>query len=277
MRNVITAGCTSALRFDCPNHFHDTWELVYYVSGSGILHHNVDQTPFSTGDFVLIPPNIRHYEETVIGYSTYIILFSEADFAPSSVTFYRDKNQTIFSLVKKLYHEFYTKQPNRLNICEGLLNLINQYIVSYDGGRFEKNYSPFVSVFINRLVESFSDSDFLLKNAMDNVPYSEDYFRKLFKKETGKNPIRYLFDLRIGFARKLLEKSTLSVKRIAYMSGYSDPGYFSRQFKLLTGKYPREWRLESEQKKTISPVLPSDETEYAIEDNYNKVTVGIHH
>jgi len=271
MRNVVTASRTAAMRFDCPNHFHDTWELVYYVSGSGILHHDADQTPFSTGDFVLIPPNIRHNEETVTGYGTYIVLFSEADFPPSRVIFY------ILSLVKKLHHEYYTKQPNRLNICEGLLNLINQYIISYDGGRFEKNYSPFVSVFINRLAESFSDSDFLLQKAMDDVPYSEDYFRKLFKKETGKNPIRYLSDLRIDFARKLLEKSTLSVKRIAYMSGFSDPGYFSRQFKLLTGKYPREWRLDPEQKRTVSPAPPSNEAEYAIEDNFNKVTVGFQH
>ena len=49
-------------------------------------------------------------------------------------------------------------------------------------------------------------------------------------------------DARIECARKLLVNSHLSVKEIAFESGYNDPVYFRRQFFRRTAMTPGEYR-----------------------------------
>jgi YesN/AraC family two-component response regulator len=72
-----------------------------------------------------------------------------------------------------------------------------------------------------------------------NLPY----LTRLFKRTIGVAPVRYLRDLRIAHARKLLqEKPDLEIKEIGPMAGYPDPGYFSRIFRMSVGMGPQEYR-----------------------------------
>jgi two-component system response regulator YesN len=69
------------------------------------------------------------------------------------------------------------------------------------------------------------------------------YLSRLFKRQVGAAPARYLRDLRISLARKLLdERRDLEVKEIGVLAGYSDQGYFSRIFKQSVGVSPQEYR-----------------------------------
>ena len=72
---------------------------------------------------------------------------------------------------------------------------------------------------------------------------SPPYLARLFKRHGGAAPVRYLRDLRIAQARKLLdERPGLEIKEIAGMVGYTDQGYFSRVFKQAVGVGPQEYR-----------------------------------
>lgn len=272
MKNLILAGRTPTVTYSSHSHFHSAWEFIYYVNGTGRLFHDDSFSRFSPGDIAIVPPHMPHHEEIENGYETFIILFNHSNSEPNTVRFYHDAERQLFSLVEMLHSQFYTVQPNRMNICEATLHLIEQYIVSYDMQKVERKHSRIVSSFINVLIEHFTSPDFQLKDAMRDIPYSDDYFRKLFKKETGKSPLKYLSDLRIEYARQFLEESTLSVKRIAYLSGFSDPYYFSRQFKCSCGKYPSEWRKHILEKREYS-FLPDMSDEYVMRNFYDKCTV----
>lgn len=63
-----------------------------------------------------------------------------------------------------------------------------------------------------------------------------------FEKKTGVNYTTYLRNYRINKAKKLLIGSNLRLYEIAEKAGYSDPKYFSRVFREVTGQLPDEYR-----------------------------------
>lgn len=84
--------------------------------------------------------------------------------------------------------------------------------------------------------------DISLEDVSQKVDISSYYFSKIFKEETGVNFIDYLTGLRMEEAKKLLEDTDLSIKEVCCEVGYSDPNYFSRNFKKYEGMTPTEAR-----------------------------------
>jgi AraC-like DNA-binding protein len=72
---------------------------------------------------------------------------------------------------------------------------------------------------------------------------NQPYLARLFHKAEGVAPVRYLRDLRIGHARRLLaEHPDMEIKQVGVLCGYPDQGYFSRVFRQVTGSSPQEYR-----------------------------------
>jgi AraC family transcriptional regulator of arabinose operon len=72
------------------------------------------------------------------------------------------------------------------------------------------------------------------------------YFCQRFSKETGVSPMAALTNERIGAAKKLLESTHLPVSRIGAQVGYPDVYHFSKRFKALTGKSPKQFRSHAQ-------------------------------
>ncbi|MCF7942941.1 MAG: response regulator [Spirochaetia bacterium] len=71
------------------------------------------------------------------------------------------------------------------------------------------------------------------------------YMTRIVKEYSGKTPTRFITDLRIQQAKHLIiSAEKLEIKEIAYASGYSDQGYFTRVFKKATGKSPSDYRAD---------------------------------
>ena len=64
--------------------------------------------------------------------------------------------------------------------------------------------------------------------------------RKLF----DSTPNNYVLNTRIDYAKRLLTRDGVPVSDVAYRCGFSNPKYFSRCFKKLTGKRPSEYNME---------------------------------
>ena len=67
-------------------------------------------------------------------------------------------------------------------------------------------------------------------------------FARKVKMNTGLSPGKYIQEVRLQHARKLLEQKThYSVSNVCYAVGYKRPKYFSQQFKLRFGRLPSSY------------------------------------
>ncbi len=71
---------------------------------------------------------------------------------------------------------------------------------------------------------------------------SEKYFCVLFRQRTGSSCITYINRLRIEKAKMLLLTTDQNMASISEACGFSDPGYFARQFKKQEGCAPMDFR-----------------------------------
>ncbi|MEG0911980.1 MAG: helix-turn-helix domain-containing protein [Oscillospiraceae bacterium] len=72
--------------------------------------------------------------------------------------------------------------------------------------------------------------------------FSMFYLSKLFKKQTGTTFTDYLTKCRIEKAKEFLLEGKMSVKEIAFATGYNSQGYFSKIFRKYTGVSPSEYK-----------------------------------
>ncbi len=61
---------------------------------------------------------------------------------------------------------------------------------------------------------------------------------------TGRTTVALIREVRIRRAQELLERSTLSCAEVGYAVGFSDQSYFTRQFRLVTGRTPAGYRRD---------------------------------
>jgi AraC-like DNA-binding protein len=73
---------------------------------------------------------------------------------------------------------------------------------------------------------------------------SPNSFCRFFKSRTRKTYSRFLLELRVGHACKLLIGNNLSIKQLCYESGFNNFTSFYKYFKLITGKSPLGYQKE---------------------------------
>lgn len=96
---------------------------------------------------------------------------------------------------------------------------------------------------IESYIRAHYDTELSMQDVARAMNYSDAYFCKLFKQCFKVNFSVYLNEYRIRRARELLQTTRLNVREISVACGYSDPNYFARVFKRVTGKTPTEYRV----------------------------------
>jgi len=81
-----------------------------------------------------------------------------------------------------------------------------------------------------------------LESVSSHIGFNPAYFSFLFKKETGKNFMEYVMEVRIQYAKQFLIQTDDDLAEIAMKVGYMDLKYFSKLFKKFAGLNPSEFR-----------------------------------
>ena len=81
-----------------------------------------------------------------------------------------------------------------------------------------------------------------LEEVSSEAGFSSSYFSTLFRKETGKNFLEYLMEVRIEEAKILLRESKMTIEAVGRQVGIHDYKRFAKTFKKITGISPKEYR-----------------------------------
>ncbi len=105
------------------------------------------------------------------------------------------------------------------------------------------------------IVEENIDKKISLAMIAQRINMTETYLCKLFKKETGKNLVSFINDLKIERAIELLRDEDFSIGEVAASVGFDDQFYFSRIFKKYAGLSPSEYRAKQLTNQILNPMI----------------------
>lgn len=105
--------------------------------------------------------------------------------------------------------------------------------------RADSEFLDSLSSFVH---DNLSDSGLGVDGMASAMNMSRSALYRKVKALTGLSPVEYLQDLRIRQAAKLFSEGYGNVSDVAYMTGFTDPKYFSRCFKKILGTTPSEFK-----------------------------------
>ena len=161
----------------------------------------------------------------------------------------RDPEPTL-ARFQSVVQSWKTKRPGYRESALGdvykiLAALKAEQAAAYAGGPLKARIAPALTA----IAEGYTSPGLTDETLAAACGISVTYLRRLFLRATGLSPSETLRRARLTYARELLSSSEFSVAEIAERAGFSDPAYFSRDFKKSTGLSPRAW---AEQQKAQS-------------------------
>jgi AraC-like DNA-binding protein len=99
--------------------------------------------------------------------------------------------------------------------------------------------------------KNISNSEFNISQMVDEVGMSRTQLHRKLKELTGFSASRFVQNIRMQQAMKLLKEKKVNVSQIAYSVGFASQTHFSTTFKQFYGVSPTEYihQIEAEEQK----------------------------
>ncbi len=240
-----------------PPHYADTVEILFcnYVKGTACI--NSRSYPLCGKKYFFIPPKAIHslrYEQS----DGYVLVVK---FHPAFLNRYLNLDAclqeygTSLALLNREYTDYDNMLPQVLtlkdtdSILEGLgavIALLDHMIaLSAAQSQVPCQVLP-ASDTMNRIItwtERHFNRNISLEDVSREFKYNKTYFCTLFKEQTGTTYLKYLNNLRISNACKLL-KTGASINEISELCGFENDSYFIQLFKKTIGITPKQYQKQ---------------------------------
>lgn len=230
------------------------YAIVYVFSGSGwYMDSNGIESELISGDMIVLFPDVSHAYGPVTGekWSEFYLVFDGSVFDLWRERGLLDESEPIHHLEPLDYwlrrFESVLGAPHESGWAPPLLEICRLQEVLAEallGGMKGTNRQEDIR-WASRacvMLESDLSRSINLKDVARRVGTSYDSFRKRFTRTVGVSPGKYRSARIVDRACELMRQGDMSDKQIAGVLGYCDEFYFSRRFKEITGKSPREYR-----------------------------------
>lgn len=224
---------------------HNRFYMHLSYKGEAVLRTEMGEYTLTPGTLFITFPGQKH---SIIDNKGFTYLYITFD-GPGAQTLLRQfgisKETPVFEGFSHIM-DFWITSIRRvhLNNIVILTESVLLYTLSYIDQCKQKgdpHTSPLFDSIIQYIHNNFADPDLSIVKLANIFGFSRKYLSARFAKNMGVNFTEYLTKVRIEHAIDLLCRKGLSVAEIAVRCGYSDPFYFSKVFKRITGVSPSKY------------------------------------
>ena len=246
-------------------HLHSCIEIIIVFGGKATHFIGDEVTAVSKGDVFVIHPGCGHgfedchdFDHVTISCSPQIldclginlsfIVGIREIFTPGKerfISFLLNRSeltdaQKIFSVMEKAYQINRSEEKGNLRSYFAMLLCLfaQAYLLRHISSQSTMGRISKVLIYMN---EHFKQ-DLSLPQLAAKANLSVCEFGRVFKKQYGITPMKYILDLRLRESLLLLRNSHLSIAEITCEVGIVDSNYFSKVFRNQFGSSPREVR-----------------------------------
>lgn len=255
-------------------HYHNEVELIHFKNGQGTQFIGDSIKRFKSGDVVIVGKNLPHYwrfddiyfeENANISADVRVAHFTENFWGEDFLNLPENNNlkvileiskrglqitgkprQVVADILEQL--EVSTASKRIILLMEALSTISHcKRLTPLSSIGFRPDFNESDNYRINAIYE-YSIKNFKekiqLKEIADIANISPNSFCRYFKSRTGKTYSRFLIELRVGYACKLLVENKECIKRLCFESGFNNFTSFYKYFKMVTGKSPLTYQNE---------------------------------
>ena len=262
-----TMQCFSSDIKGASPHWHESYELMFIEEGCIMYYLENEANPFylEAGSIVLLKPNILHtpapvsdtfykiHEIAFIEYEVYSMLQDLGIMTSISPGYKAVIPSELIPTVGRMMDCF-----SKINASESQddINLLRQYInfllalikkyrvIVPESSAIKPVDDQYMRIRLAcRYIEEHPEENPTPSALAQIANYSLSHFFRLFREVVGCSIHDYISRVKIRTAQKLLRDGEYSVTEISYRLGFSHPNNFSRTYKRITGKNPRDDKI----------------------------------
>ncbi|MBO0452852.1 AraC family transcriptional regulator [Candidatus Enterococcus murrayae] len=254
-------------------HSHDHFELIYVFSGTVENEVNKDPLKMKAGDVCILSPSTIHsissFTDDAIIYN---VLIRNEIFETQFIDFAANKDNSLsnffsLSLFKNIQSYIFFDTRNDTNLknfmsyivkesesdrkyrYEMINNLVSAFFILLL--RRHEECSLYSRLFTNvksekelEIIKYIQNNfvDISLSKVSEEFSYSERQISRIIKSFTNYSFTEFLANIKLSKAKRLIQKTNMSIESIAFSVGYIDQSNFYRQFKKKFGTSPASCR-----------------------------------
>ena len=256
--------------FTWPIHSHEEYELNFIERGKGVCR-VVGDSIEEIGDYELTlvtGDGLEHgweqgncheldIHEVTIQFSPYLLgpdLLARNQFVSIQKMFERARMGITFSLgaIMRVYCllDALASKEDHMEQFLDMLKILYELSQDKDArtlasSAFAKSGHDRESRRIDKAKEYISQhymEEIKLEDLAAIVAMTPPAFSRLFKQHSGRSPMDYIIDIRLGIAARMLVDTSTSISEICYACGFNNLSNFNRSFKSRRGYTPRDFR-----------------------------------
>jgi len=232
----------------------NVWHALYYVrSGSGTITIRNKTYPLSRGCFYFITPNesIKYDSDEANPIQYYwialypdfaeeiarILAFTEAEpIRPAN------KPDKIIKVFEKLMIFKSATSESYFATLSAITKILSLEFSNVEYVESSSTHEVFAESVKRQIDLNFTNPNFHIEAVAQMLYVSHAHMSRIFKEVMGISPVRYLIEVRLNYAAKLLNDPETKVKDLSEACGFGDEAHFMKSFKKKFGVTVNEYK-----------------------------------
>ena len=222
--------------------------FLFIAEGELLLETPLDSVTLSEGDFVIIPPSTPYsYIHNAGAPIYYFWVHFTGSFADKIASRYELKVYPETNGIKSSadmigpIKKFTDVCASEEKFKEEELSILFERMLLTLGRRAANKAAIPLKRSISH-INAFYNTELRIPSLAKMEGLSVSRYNAIFKSTMGMPPTEYIIKTRLSFACELLSTTSLAIKEVAVLVGYSDAHFFSRIFRTNIGVSPLEYR-----------------------------------